>query len=157
PRPTPDPLRSQRPTPDPLSRSPRPTPDPLRSQRPTPDPLSRSQRPTPDPSRSQRPTPDPSARTSPPHPTTAPPILRRSGSGSLTIPPDGRSAAAAEIRRMIAEKMSALDRGADHYAILGVPQSAKADEIRTAYFAIAKRIHPDRLRAVGVTDVDHDA
>ncbi len=66
-------------------------------------------------------------------------------------------AAAAEIRKMIADKIDAIDRGVDHYSILGVSQGAKSDEIKTAYFAIAKRIHPDRLRAVGVTDVDHDA
>ena len=66
-------------------------------------------------------------------------------------------AAAAEIRKMIADKIDSMDRGVDHYSILGVTQGAKSDEIRAAYFAIAKRIHPDRLSAVGVTDVDHDA
>lgn len=66
-------------------------------------------------------------------------------------------AAAAEIRKMIADKIDAMERGVDHYSILGVTQAAKSEEIRSAYFAIAKRIHPDRLRAVGVTDVDQDA
>ncbi len=65
--------------------------------------------------------------------------------------------AAAEIRKMIADKIASLERGADHYSILGVSQMAKGVEIRAAYFGIAKRIHPDRLRAVGVTEVGPDA
>ncbi len=92
-----------------------------------------------------------------PHSTTHPPILRRSHSMTSTIPPESMRGAAAEIRKMIADKISSLERGADHYSILGVSQMAKGDEIRAAYFGIAKRIHPDRLRAVGVTDVGPDA
>ncbi len=92
-----------------------------------------------------------------PHSTTHPPILRRSHSMTSTIPPESMHGAAAEIRKMIADKISSLERGADHYSILGVTQMAKGDEIRAAYFGIAKRIHPDRLRAVGVTDVGPDA
>jgi tetratricopeptide (TPR) repeat protein len=65
--------------------------------------------------------------------------------------------AAAEIRKMITDKIASMDRGVDHYSILGVSQASKSDEIRAAYFGIAKRIHPDRLRAIGVTDVDNEA
>jgi hypothetical protein len=90
-----------------------------------------------------------------PHSTTVPPALRRGNPTSM--PPSMGRAAAAEIRKMIADKIDSMERGVDHYSILGVTQGAKSDEIRAAYFAIAKRIHPDRLRAVGVTDVDHDA
>jgi len=92
-----------------------------------------------------------------PHSTTVPPILRRSHSTTGSLPPDAVRGAAAETRRMISEKIKALERSVDHYAILGVSQSARADEIRAAYFSIAKRIHPDRLRAVGVTEVGPDA
>jgi DnaJ-domain-containing protein 1 len=92
-----------------------------------------------------------------PHSTTHPPILRRSHSLTSTIPPESMRGAAAEIRKMIADKITSLERGADHYSILGVSQMSKGDEIRAAYFGIAKRIHPDRLRAVGVTDVGPDA
>jgi tetratricopeptide (TPR) repeat protein len=84
-----------------------------------------------------------------------PPILRRAH--PTTLPPASSRTAAAEIRQMISDKVAALERGVDHYSILGTSQAAKGDEIRAAYFGIAKRIHPDRLRAVGVTDVDHDA
>jgi curved DNA-binding protein CbpA len=58
---------------------------------------------------------------------------------------------------MVQEKVKAMDRGADHYTMLGVSQGATSDEVRAAYFGIAKRIHPDRLLAVGVTDISSEA
>jgi hypothetical protein len=118
----------------------------------SPPPMNRSST-LPPPSRAEPTMPPPSR----PHSTTIPPMLRRSRSSTGSIAPEAMSGAAAEIRRMIAEKIQALDRGADHYSVLGVAPMAKADEIRTAYFAIAKRIHPDRLRAVGVNDSTSDA
>ncbi|HTE53399.1 MAG TPA: DnaJ domain-containing protein [Kofleriaceae bacterium] len=117
----------------------------------TPPPPSRTRTTNQMPVRGRATTPPPAR----PHSTTVPPILRRAH--NTTMPPSGSRAAATEIRRMIAEKIAAMDRSADHYYILGVSQGAKSDEIRAAYFGIAKRIHPDRLRAVGVTDVDHEA
>jgi DnaJ-class molecular chaperone len=32
----------------------------------------------------------------------------------------------------------------DHYAVLGVPRSASAEEVRDAFHAFARRYHPDR-------------
>jgi tetratricopeptide (TPR) repeat protein len=84
-----------------------------------------------------------------------PPILRRLH--HTTMAPDGSKAAASEIRRMIQEKVRAMESGADHYTMLGLSQAATSYDVRTAYFGIAKRIHPDRLLAVGVTDVGSEA
>jgi len=74
-----------------------------------------------------------------------------------TVPPSASGTAASETRRIIEEKLRTLDSGGDHFAILGVGKRASAEEIRTSYFSLAKRLHPDRLRAVGVDDASGDA
>jgi hypothetical protein len=93
--------------------------------------------------------------TSPPRPapaTTTPPRP----ANSSTSPPPG-PAAAEEARRLIREKLRELDAGSSHFALLGASPAASPGELRTAYFALAKRLHPDRLRAVGVLDMASDA
>jgi len=45
----------------------------------------------------------------------------------------------------MAEKL----RGRDYFEILGVPNNAKAEEIRRAYVDLAKRTHPDRFSGAG--------
>lgn len=58
-----------------------------------------------------------------------------------------------EIRRLIAIKVSALDGGADHFQLIGVARDASDETIRDAYFELAGKIHPDRLRAAGINDL----
>ena len=74
-----------------------------------------------------------------------------------TVSPDASGTAASETRSLIAEKLRVLDGGGDHFAILGVGTKASSDEIRASYFALAKRLHPDRLQAVGLDDTSGDA
>lgn len=62
-----------------------------------------------------------------------------------------------EIRALIADKLELLDSGCTHYALLGVASDAKAATIRKAYFGLARKLHPDRLRAIGVSDGRDDA
>jgi hypothetical protein len=71
--------------------------------------------------------------------------------------PRAQTAAGNEIQRLVAELVTQLDRGVDHFALLGVPFGAPEDAVRSAYFALARKLHPDRLAAIGVDDAKRDA
>lgn len=58
-----------------------------------------------------------------------------------------------EIRRLIGVKIGALDSGVDHFQLLGVARDASDETIRDAYFELAGKLHPDRLRAAGINDL----
>jgi len=49
-------------------------------------------------------------------------------------------------RDEIEARLAALER-ADHYAVLGVAAEAPPQEIRSAYYFLARRYHPDRFRS----------
>jgi curved DNA-binding protein CbpA len=44
-------------------------------------------------------------------------------------------------------------RGADHYAVLEISPAGSRDEIREAYYYLARRYHPDRFRAGPLEDL----
>ncbi|ACY19236.1 heat shock protein DnaJ domain protein [Haliangium ochraceum DSM 14365] len=58
-----------------------------------------------------------------------------------------------ELRRLVAAKVEQMGLGVDHYALLGVDAEASDEAIRDAYFELAGKLHPDRLRAVGINDL----
>ncbi|HWN66522.1 MAG TPA: DnaJ domain-containing protein, partial [Haliangium sp.] len=62
-----------------------------------------------------------------------------------------------EIRRLIDIKVKALDAGADHFQLIGVPRTASDEAIRNAYFELAGKLHPDRLRAANITDLEEQS
>jgi DnaJ domain len=55
-----------------------------------------------------------------------------------------------ETEELIQRKL--LDARGDHFQVLGVARTATADEIRLSYFTLARKLHPDRLSALGITD-----
>ena len=66
-------------------------------------------------------------------------------------------ARADEVRALIAQRLLLLDQGVDHFQLLGVAPDAPPDDVRMAYFALARQLHPDRLTALGIDDDLRDA
>lgn len=46
-----------------------------------------------------------------------------------------------------------LSSGHDHYAVLGLDKTSRRDQVRDAYYALARRYHPDRFRSGPLTDL----
>jgi tetratricopeptide (TPR) repeat protein len=65
--------------------------------------------------------------------------------------PAALSADAQMIAREIATKHGQPDL--DHYTLLGVPKNANPADVKRAYFAAAKRLHPDALQRSGLDDL----
>ena len=61
------------------------------------------------------------------------------------------------IRKLIAERLALLDRGADHFELLGVAPDADPTHLRAVYFTLARQLHPDRLAAAGIGDERREA
>jgi curved DNA-binding protein CbpA len=66
--------------------------------------------------------------------------------GRITVPPlpAGLPAELAERWKEIGERASTIDR-ADYFSMLDIARDATTEEVESAYFALAKQWHPDRL------------
>ena len=165
--PTPgDPAMSRAPT-NPLpgrtvtGRTPTPTePHDIRARTPTPTEPFTSRTMTPLASRAPSPGGPVISRTTsqlPPRPVGVPPRSARPSSSPLPQRPRTNTAATIETEALIRDRLAMLERGADHFQLLGISQEATPDLIRAAYFTLARKLHPDRLASLGIQDPNHDA
>ncbi|MCB9557109.1 MAG: DnaJ domain-containing protein [Deltaproteobacteria bacterium] len=93
-----------------------------------------------------------------PIPTLNAPIDERPArrSQETSAAPSQRSPEAEQARRTILEAHASLEEKT-YYELLGVDRDAPTTSIRDAYFALAKRFHPDRMTALGLADVQAEA
>ncbi len=151
------PTPSRTTTPPPMGRTPT-SPPPSMGRTPTSPPESRT---TTSSQYARTPTGDEVVRLRPPSgapPTQmAKPRPQRSSSQPPITRPRRDSAATRETEALIVELVPRLDSGADHFTLLGLPVDSAADAVRGAYFTLARKLHPDRLAALGIPDARRDA
>ncbi|MBA3394981.1 MAG: hypothetical protein H0T89_20210 [Deltaproteobacteria bacterium] len=63
-----------------------------------------------------------------------------------------RDRAAREIEALIATRIAMIERNADHFAVLGIVPEAPVEAVRAAYFSMARKLHADSLKEVGIVD-----
>jgi len=80
------------------------------------------------------------AASAPPRAATAAPRAATAPPRAASVPPDD------EAVQFVLEKLDALASNTDHFQLLGLERSAADADVRTAYFHLAKRLHPDRVR-----------
>jgi DnaJ domain len=69
-------------------------------------------------------------------------------------PPTRNPLAVSELQSLIKAKSSLVDQGADHFLLLGIKPDAPIDVVRTAFYGLVRRIHPDSLLAAGLSVTD---
>ncbi len=82
-----------------------------------------------------------------PHRASSPSLGRSRRNTPATIETEG----------LIRDRVALVDRGADHFVLLGLARDASPDLIRAAYFSLARKLHPDRLASLGIVDALRDA
>jgi curved DNA-binding protein CbpA len=63
---------------------------------------------------------------------------------------------AKEIEKLISDKFANAEKG-DYYKLLDVRKDASTADVKRAYFALVKRVHPDRLPKLGLTSLTDQA
>ncbi len=64
---------------------------------------------------------------------------------------------AEKLSKMIAEKFEIIQTDGDYFALLGVTRETSNDEMQKAYFLLARDLHPDKIKALGLDDTDRRA
>jgi hypothetical protein len=67
------------------------------------------------------------------------------------------TAATMEIEALLAKKIPMLEQGVDYFTLFGLSVGAPPDDVRSTYFMLARKLHPDRLAAIGIEDDDRQA
>ncbi len=73
-----------------------------------------------------------------------------------TAPPLGPSkdpTSTSDTIAVVKEKLRVLSMQGNHYDVLGLGSNALASEISASYFQLARRLHPDRLQALGIDEL----
>ncbi len=60
-------------------------------------------------------------------------------------------------RNLIAERVALLATDPSHYKLLNLAESATSSEIRQGYFDLARKLHPDHLQALKVSELTREA
>lgn len=92
---------------------------------------------------------------------SAPAAAARAAAARAAAPAAPAAAAGAEarpptnphVRDQILRKLAAIDADADHFQILEVDGNATKEQIKAAYFQLAKTFHPDRLAVLKLEEL----
>jgi len=76
-------------------------------------------------------------------------LVRASTQADPTIPADGEQAT----REEVLAQLGRIGDDATHYTVLALPPRATTEEIRDAYYYLARRYHPDRFRSGDLGDL----
>ena len=120
--------------------APKPSPPPPKPEPPAPPPKPRKRK-----AQAAEPPPRPAASSIRPPPSSPP--------AKAEVPPElGPSPEETAVRNEISQKHASLS-DSNLYDLLGITITANEDEIKKAYYAMAKKYHPDRHHSPHLRDV----